>query len=100
MGCRAEESSDAYTKFHAEMPCRRVLARQAIMTVARAARQSVKAARGWNRTDPASLGNQMKAAEEAQRLAYTFRLIFDAKRRGLVQRDNWLENSVSDGVAS
>jgi glycosyltransferase involved in cell wall biosynthesis len=82
---------DAYTEFHAEMPGRRALARRAITTAARAARQNVKAARGWNRTDPASLSSQMKAAEEAQRLAYTVRLIFDAKRRALVQRDNWLE---------
>jgi GT2 family glycosyltransferase len=83
---------DAYTEFHAKMPRRRVLARQAVTMAARAARRSITAARGWNRTDPASLRTQIEAAHETQRLAYTVRLIFDAKRRALVQRDDWLES--------
>jgi glycosyltransferase involved in cell wall biosynthesis len=81
---------DVYTEFHAGVPCRRALARQVVLTAGRASRPSVKAVRGWNRTDPASLLAQMEAAQEVRRLAYIVRLIFDAERRALVERDDWL----------
>jgi GT2 family glycosyltransferase len=81
---------DVYTEFHPGVPGRRGLARQAVITAVRAARPSAKAACGWNKTDAASLLAQMEAAHEARRLAYMVRLIFDAERRVLVERDNWL----------
>jgi glucosyl-dolichyl phosphate glucuronosyltransferase len=68
---RRMANQGAYTEFHASMPGRRVLARHAVKTAARAVQRSVKAAWSWNRTDPASLLAQMEAAHEVQRLAYT-----------------------------
>jgi putative methyltransferase (TIGR04325 family) len=89
-------SVDAYTHFHPNVPGRRVLARHAVRLASRAARRSVKAAARWNRTDPASLIAQMEAAQAAQRLRYTVRLMFDPKRRALVEREGWLETSSND----
>jgi glucosyl-dolichyl phosphate glucuronosyltransferase len=88
---------DAYSEFHSGMPGRRALARRALKSIPRAAREGVKAAGRWNRTDPASLRAQMTAAQEGQRLAYTVRLIFDSERRALVERDDWLEISATGG---
>jgi putative methyltransferase (TIGR04325 family) len=86
-------SVDAYTQFHPEVPGRRALARHAVTMGYRAAARSVKAARHWNRTDPAGVVAQMEAAQAAQHVLYTVRLMFDQKRRALVEREGWLETS-------
>jgi glycosyltransferase involved in cell wall biosynthesis len=80
-------SVDAYTQFHPEVPGRRALARHAVTMGYRAAARSVKAARHWNRTDPAGVVAQMEAAQAAQHVLYTVRLMFDQKRRALVERE-------------
>ena len=68
----------------------KVLGRHAVSSARQAARAGVKAARVWNKTAPADLRAQMYAAYEARCFLYTLRLIVDARRRALVERDDWI----------
>jgi len=81
---------ETYSAFHPNLPGRKVLGRHAVSSARQAARAGVKAARVWNKTAPADLRAQMYAAYEARCFLYTLRLIVDARRRALVERDDWI----------
>lgn len=74
-------------------PSRLAMLRHCVGLVLREWRLWLAAWRVGGRTDPASLDLAGRAAMGRGRLAYAFRLVWDARLRELVSRSRWLDDS-------
>jgi glycosyltransferase involved in cell wall biosynthesis len=85
-----EGACDMYARFHARVPARGSLLGAALGIVAASARDWAAEPIFRGRTDPRALRVQLRAVRAWARLEYVVRLMFSAKLRALVAREDWL----------